>query len=358
MKKFIILSGAYINAGDFLIEKRSKELLMHHIPDAKISVLNRVNVDYSDRIEFLNSFDAIIFAGGPIYHPSIYPKSLPFVNNLEEISSSVFFMGGGLYTGIYKSTISNDTKKFFRLGNNHGQPLSCRDFYTLRFLKHQGFNNLLMTGCPAWYNLNYVDKLNLEDHNHSRPKICVSEPASESNVKLLGELLKYLRTHFSDASIYLIIHRENKKSIEGIIKSLSAKCDITILEISNSANGFMVYDDCDLHIGFRVHAHLYNLSIRNKSILISEDVRGHGMCHALGLECIDKFPDSFPKQRKIMGGFYLNYSPSIYSNNNIVIKKIDDYLEYCELVGYTNYIEAFRRMNLYYQEMQKFIEMI
>jgi len=45
-----------------------------------------------------------------------------------------------------------------------------------------------------------------------------------------------------------------------------------------------VYEDFDLHIGYRVHAHLYFLSRRIPSILLSEDVRGSGQAKSLGME--------------------------------------------------------------------------
>lgn len=52
---------------------------------------------------------------------------------------------------------------------------------------------------------------------------------------------------------------------------------IFIQDISYSSEGFSIYDDCDIHIGFRVHAHIYNLSIMGYSILIEEDSRGYAV---------------------------------------------------------------------------------
>ena len=46
------MSGAVINAGDFLIEKRAIQLLKHFIPDANISIQNRVRADYSDKLDY------------------------------------------------------------------------------------------------------------------------------------------------------------------------------------------------------------------------------------------------------------------------------------------------------------------
>lgn len=86
------MSGAVINAGDFLIEKRTHDLIKHFIPEAEVTILNRVTDDYSERVDFLNDFDAIIFGGGPVYQPGLYPRNLPFVNQ------AVLQMGGGKNT--------------------------------------------------------------------------------------------------------------------------------------------------------------------------------------------------------------------------------------------------------------------
>lgn len=46
--KIALMSGAYVNAGDFLIEQRSKKLLETNILDAEVDVLKR-NVSYDDK---------------------------------------------------------------------------------------------------------------------------------------------------------------------------------------------------------------------------------------------------------------------------------------------------------------------
>ena len=57
-----LLSGAYKNAGDFLIETRAKELLMQIIPDANKKEYLRNKIDIS--IEKINAKDAIVFISG------------------------------------------------------------------------------------------------------------------------------------------------------------------------------------------------------------------------------------------------------------------------------------------------------
>ena len=44
-----------------------------------------------------------------------------------------------------------------------------------------------------------------------------------------------------------------------------------------------LYRDCDLHVGFRVHAHIFFLSIRKPTFLLQVDGRGRALSETLGL---------------------------------------------------------------------------
>ncbi len=62
--------------------------------------------------------------------------------------------------------------------------------------------------------------------------------------------------------------------------SLREGCEI--LDLSKNLNNLKVYDNSDLHLGYRVHGHLYVLSHRKPSFLIAEDSRGTGALMTLG----------------------------------------------------------------------------
>lgn len=348
MKNILYMTGAVINAGDFLIEKRMIALLTKFMPDIKITKTCRVGISYDDRLDYLNSFDAIIFAGGPIYQNTIYPKAIPFVSrqNLERLKTPIFFLGGGcrgreedIYSPV--QSISEDTFVFFQKGMSLGIPLGCRDVLTYRFLKHQGFSDLLMTGCPAWYSLDHVHNLEVNRHGNAKMKICVSEPARMSNLPMLEKLLKRLRKEYSAAEITLVIHREEKRGIVANINDLCEGGGIRTVSIAGSADGFSIYDDCDLHIGFRVHAHIYNLSIRNVSFLINEDIRGFGVNHSLGLENIN-IMQSYGFQKKLFGNFYLGRN--LKANEDLAINHILDGIESAEMCNYQNFRDAYTKM--------------
>ena len=62
--RYLVLSRPIVNAGDYLFTERSLILLRHLRPDIEFisgHVSDGIDIDY------LNSFDAIIVAGGPIF---------------------------------------------------------------------------------------------------------------------------------------------------------------------------------------------------------------------------------------------------------------------------------------------------
>lgn len=358
-KKICLMSGAFLNAGDFLIEKRSLELIRHFLPDSEVNVHKRLKEDYTYRIDMLKDYDAIIFAGGPLYQSSIYPVSIPFVRKeiLRGVFLPIFFVGGGIKGDIYNQPFSKDTKWFFEQGVMHHVPLGCRDYLTYRFLKHQGFKDVIMTGCPAWYNLEYVNQIRFTHFSGTIKKICISEPANKKNVPVLRELLLFLRKKYQNAEIVLVNHRETKREVQEVIKELIDRVGFSFIDISGSAEGFAVYDDCDMHVGFRVHAHIYNLSIRNFSILINEDIRGRGVSHALGLENIDIERPSY-REKRLFGDFYLTKYNNCSDMGSAVVKHIDDFIEMTESMNYDNYKDAFRRMTCYFNSMAEHFNLI
>lgn len=206
-----LISGAYKNAGDFLIEDRCSKLLLHSLEGVKIHrvVLNEVK----DNLEKINSMDAIVFHGGPIYVKKLEGLFRTKINPIEFASKSLVIGGGwyGKYANNqlpFKYNFSDYTINFWKNVDMYGYGLGCRDLYTLKCLKNKGFDTAVMTGCPAWYNIEtlYIDKV-ADDFNRIR-KIFVSEPANKENFRLLFSLIKYLKKTFEMADITVVVHKD------------------------------------------------------------------------------------------------------------------------------------------------------
>lgn len=355
MKKICLMGGAVVNAGDFLLEKRSYDLIRYFVPDSEITVLKRVNEDYSNKVDYLNSFNAIIFAGGPLYRPGLYRHQIPFVHQslLNSVKAPIFFLGGGIKGSVYRISYGELDKAFLDKGVNC---LSCRDIYTYRFLHHQGYK-ALMTGCPAWYDLDCINNVDISKFRADLfRKICVSEPANDSNLPLLIGLLKHLREKYPSSEIVLVNHREVKQELKTELDELLKRDSIGFVNIAGSVDGFSIYDNCDLHVGFRVHAHIYNLSKRNQTILFSEDIRGAGVNQTLGLENMSA-EDMFYGRRKMIGDYYLIRCPEENKDtHNIAGEMFDDYLKTCSDQGFQNYNRAFQLMKDSFQTMRAFFD--
>lgn len=369
--KFSILSGAYVNAGDFLIVDRSIKLLQHIYQDCEIKIYER-RLPLEKNIDEINQSDVLILAGGPAYMPDVYPKIIPLVDDLDKIKVKIITLGLG-WCGesvsnkyIYDDyKFNNTTKKLLQRLSSDNKHLSCRDWYSTRILKANGFSNTLMTGCPAWYNLNYINSCQLRKGiNIPFKKICVSDPAKMQNVTQVIRVVKFLKEKFKEAQILFVFHRRDSRKIESseknertydMLKDEMDKLGVETVDISGSAEAFSVYDDCDLHIGYRVHAHIYNLSQRNISLLIEEDGRGAGVNQALGLNSIKAYKERNQFNTQLITKFN-NFIERNRENNQYLIENIDDEFNMLFNNHFMQYEIAFSIMQRYYEVMEEYIK--
>lgn len=362
-----LLGGAIENAGDFLIEERTKNLLRANIPNVTINRISRAWVNLSSKIEELNDCDCILFAGGPLFSKDIYPRGIPFVDNLSDIVKPIFFLGGGLGNlGLFsereiykKQYFTPFTKQFLNKSVNSGFSIGCRDLLTYRMFLSQGYKSVIMTGCPAWYDLENINTVKKTKHHNCKFKICVSDPANKDNIPLLIDLLIYLREKYPESDLSFIIHRETKDEYVKLIEeNFFEHLNISVKSIAGSSEGFSVYDNCDMHIGFRLHSHIYNLSKRNISFLFNEDIRGGGFQNTVGLESIniERFQNQ-NREKHLWRRFYLTLKPAIssYLDSTFFINKLDILIQESMNCNYENFERAYLFMKNTYSAMQEHI---
>lgn len=361
--KILFLHGAIKNAGDFLISHCSQKLVKTIVPRCEL-----IPVWEGEREAIIRGLfpkvNGVIFGGGPLFTHNIYPADIPFVSDLNSVDLPMINIGGGWYgkNNSYKSVsryhIDNSSLKLLRKIEKSSGCLSCRDWLTVNMLKEKGFK-AEMHGCPAWYDLENVEKSHLRDIAGIK-KICISDPADIKNYGAAIQLINLLKKRYTQAEIQFIFHRGAWGKEEGIlgikrktaIENILIKNQISCVDISGGYEGFSVYDSCDLHIGFKVHAHIYNLSKRNRTVLLEEDGRGAGVNNVLGLNNIHVYDES--RQNKI---------DLIRKIENRIQPKINTYFEQevirtMERVEYTDWLEydlAFSRMQFYYEQMKKHI---
>ncbi|SHF00362.1 Polysaccharide pyruvyl transferase [Marinitoga hydrogenitolerans DSM 16785] len=286
--KYLILHRAIKNFGDFLIFERGKRLIEVLIPEATIFTGNAYTpLEKQFSNNEINNFDLIIIPGGPGIRGKIYPNVYPLKTTIP-----IIFLGVGSNISYWKVLNNNITVNFseesYRFLKNIEKfaPLGVRDYITKKILSDVNIASQ-MNGCPAWYDFDYfgkeferIDKIN---------KIILSSPSKKENLNQFIDMIKILRKIFFDVEIFISFNHgffeENKNSthyyIYKSIFDISKKMNLSLIDMSGSIKNSSIYDECDLHIGYRVHTHIYFISHRKPSYLIAEDSRAIGVCKAI-----------------------------------------------------------------------------
>ncbi len=369
--KIMLLSGAYKNAGDFLIVDRSEKLLQKVFPQAEIIKQER-NVPLDHDIDFINSCDYIFFAGGPGYSNWFYPDQVPFVKDLSRVKSKLAALGMGWNSRRsdaatrYGYTFTPVMKRLLERIQNDTGVLGCRDWFSVQVLKQNGLTGAKMTGCPAWYNFDCLANTQVPIQDLSQVKrICVSDPAFVFSYRSQAlELVEYLKNKFKDAEIKFVFHRgtaadsftssETAAQTQQLIEDLK-QIGVWIEDISYGVEGLHIYDNCDLHIGYRVHAHIYNMSRRNFSVLLEEDCRGTGMNEALGLPSLPAYSTFANEHSDRICKMMQKILPSRLINL-YTIQEVDRLLERFQSTGFIDYHNAYEKMKSTYEQMVKYLE--
>lgn len=290
----VVLVGAKRNIGDYLIGARAKALLAEFV-DEEIIPMDRFNA-LDDQLETINSARCVILCGGPAYASNIYPGVYPLTDDLSKIKVPIIPFGLG-WSGRPMNQPEDfqfdaSAKEFLTGVHGNIDTSSCRDILTESILKNNGFENVTMTGCPVWYDLPSIGKEFQE--NADVKKIVITTPASQALLSQTLKVVRLTKKKFPNAKLYLSFHRGILPGKgNGIRKFMSyslmcigsffIKPGIKITNVEGDLDKIKYYDDCDFHIGYRVHAHLYFLSKRIPSVLINEDGRGRGQVLSMDL---------------------------------------------------------------------------
>lgn len=283
------ICGAYRNAGDHLIGDRARALLRAFV-DSDIVTVDRLAIG-EDHYELFNRARAVMLCGGPAYQREIYPKVYPIERERVRAPIVPFGLGWKSAAGDAPETFrfAPQALEFIRGVHERIELSSARDPLTVEVLERNGIDNALMTGCPAWYDLNFIDKP--YRFTGEPGTIVYSMPAAMQPGT--WELLLWLTQRFPRARRIVSFHHgvipaTNKKGCQKAARFLRF-CAAAMLrgwKISSLAGSLpkleALYGAADLHVGYRVHAHLFCLSRRISSILINEDIRGVGQAKALG----------------------------------------------------------------------------
>lgn len=288
---YVVLHGAKKNVGDFLIRDRAKKLLASVRADRALVEFPRWQ-SLEDQRACLENARAIIGMGGPAIVENLYPDVYKLTPRLEELPCPIYLLGTGSkafppFDPIIRSfALSAASRRLL----GRCAAISTRDHLTAELIEGAGFPRPRMTGCPAWYDLDFLGKpLNLPA---SPTRILFSTPQREVYVPQAVEVAIALRHRFPNAEIVAAFNRgwtedEHTGSKESATLSRLERTlrehGFPTADLSYDLAKLERYAEFDVHVGYRLHSHILFASRRKPSYLIMEDSRALGHCRTLGL---------------------------------------------------------------------------
>ena len=286
----VTLTGALKNVGDFLIAERARALLARFV-DAEQRNLPR-HLPLGDQLDAVNRARAVLFCGGPALAADLYPGIYPLAEPLERLTAPLVAFGLGWSGKPFRRPqdfrFSERSHDLLRRFHDDGRVASVRDAISLEVLRRAGHPEAVMTGCPVWYDLESLGR----PYRHAPEvrRLVFTTPASLRLTRPTLAVMRLLARRYPRAERICAFHRGIRpgngtswRQGTGYLAWAAAAATLgyRVRDVSHDTARIAFYADCDLHVGFRVHAHLYFLSKRLASFLVNEDGRGAGMAASL-----------------------------------------------------------------------------
>lgn len=278
---YLLLHRALRNAGDALIFERGRHLVETFRPGEALEFAEGWH-PLAEQVpaSVLRAARAVIVVGGPGYGNGLaarYPLGL----DPQRDPPLVFLaLGSAVVPGtaaqLRSFRFDAPSRSFLAAVAARSPYLGARDRLTAEILDRNGFDRVLMTGDPAWYDLAALDAPNRRPTEIRR--VAFTPPANPLFFDQALRLARALAAAYPGARGSVVHHR----GVQRPFAILAAQLGWEDVDITGSADGFKHYDTVDVHVGYRVHAHLYAISHGIATYLIAEDSRGVGVLQTLG----------------------------------------------------------------------------
>jgi len=204
----------------------------------------------------------------------------------------------GTWNAVTRTTPTPETRSLLARIQADGLTNSVRDVEAAVFMRKEGVDNVIVTGCPVLFAEGDRETLPTAGSNATRVVVSAGVLGRregsdfEQQFRSIVELV--CRSFGSEKVLVAFHHATDPAAFSAAYGSGVAVADqplhrwvvgrgIAWRDISGTAEGMLdLYGNCCLHIGFRVHAHLLCTSLRRPSILLAEDSRGFGAGRLLG----------------------------------------------------------------------------
>jgi polysaccharide pyruvyl transferase WcaK-like protein len=286
----LVLHGAKVNAGDFLIRERGLEILRRLRPHQRLVIHPRWEPVDS---EVFDSADAVVLCGGPGLARRFHPRVFAMVEDLDAHPTPVLPVALG-WSGTpadYPERFKFSRRSLAALRSIHARIgwSGVRDELSLEIVRRAGVGEVRRTGCFAWYHLPSMGRPLQSAERVRRLAFTPAARRRPGGLREVASLLRRLRRRYPQAERYCVFHRGLRAEFE--TETPTRECLATavlarglgyrVVDASRDLGALEFYGQVDLHVGYRVHAHLCTLSRRRPSLLIAEDGRGRGQAVTL-----------------------------------------------------------------------------
>lgn len=349
------------NSGDDLIVESLIKLIKDST-DKKI-IFDKISIAKStiDKEKIFNSlnlkeYDKILM---PAFRISLDGQEnlkirIKYLEKAIRLNIPVFALGCSwcVYPGTIEQTknkINPYEKALLKyLLNDENSCVTCRDVLTSEFMRYNGlevpvlgdlalFDKIKIKKSLECYSINKIYYIN---------KIAISLPHNIYYYKEVDKLKNKLEKHFK---FKVILTTHQVLNDEKLYRKY--------VNLSGDSSNLNYYNNIDMHIGFRLHAHKWFLRNRKPSFLIAEDGRGWGHLVTFNGLGIHAAPDYVKKEAiKIKGDSLILSDLGKRSNINIthiisiLQKEIDSNFDITR--------NTLREIDLLYNEYLKIIKQI
>lgn len=291
------------NIGDGFILAAVEKLLEPHICECLLSSRKALS---DHEIERINATKGLILAGANQLND--YFTVLPGMNpqKIKRIKVPIIPFGIGI-NGVRRFNIkmSDITKDILRIIHEKIECSSWRCPATIAYLNEQIpelSDRFLMTGCPVQYDTNLLNHVPFSTRDR---KIVVTITERDIFWQREVSTINYISGKYRDSEKFLSLHQAFDDPGFVVILRRIMKGKFNMIKRPSALNkyaerkGFRIYrpasveecqsfyKTCDMHVGSRLHAHLFFLSQAKRSFLTYVDDRCVGFSQAFGFPLCD-----------------------------------------------------------------------
>ena len=276
------------NVGDQLISSSTISLIQSRIKNFNpIVEFRATNLD-----KYENTIVENIIAPGFSICDRTYPELYGLYSDIKKLPN--FFPIGCSFQHTEPSfnafdsySYSKETLEFFKSITAKSGPLPCRDQLIVDMLiKHN--ISAVYSGDMAIYDEKHLNTIFIPPKEINSIVFTVGH--HEKYYEQAAEILKMISKTFKNSKLYIAFHSKVSSKLKEIT-DLATSLGYKELHLYGDVKNLDIYNNIDLHIGYRLHGHISFLRRRKPSVLLIEDARSFGFANTKGTSfgCFDVY---------------------------------------------------------------------